>query len=56
MGIVILILVLAGGGGLVIGCVHSFGLILALNFLSHFAYLYFSVIGLAFSLVVLARP
>ena len=56
MGIVILILVLAGGGGLVIGCFHSFGLILALNFLFHFAYLYFSVIGLAFSLVVLARP
>ena len=35
MGIVVLVLVLAGGGGLVIRDIHPFGSVFVLRFLSH---------------------
>ena len=56
MGVMILILVLTGGRCFVICNLHSLGFVIILNFLSHPAYLYFSVIGFAFSFVFLARP
>lgn len=56
MGIVILVLILTGSGRFMIGNFHPLGFVIIYNFLSHFYTSYFSVIGFAFSLVVLARP